>query len=754
MAEGSNGIASSGGGGGIGGGGAAVAPAGVGWEDRDFEVTAEMMLHDVDNERTLDEEEALEGDTDFTSEINDLEKEGEMPLDQLLVLYGYGSTVPVANAAGNGTDAHEEEGEGEEEGEEAEEREEEEGPTQQQQPSEKPDGKAGIEAGPSVDGEEPEQEEAEPRQEADGVGEKAEEEDAAAVAAARAGEEGEEMEEEGEETESSADDLVPLAGSAERPDLLTRTLRSRALLGEGDKGSSESEDDEDYMPSDDWKKEIMVGSMYQAEVPTGICRYQDGEKAYEGEDQLLWRPCPLLLDGELEGFLREAARPGGEGDDHGGGGEGGGGGGGGGEGGGGEGGGPGGGVGGGGGGGLHAIPEGNHVRDREQALYELMRSNYEARRALAKMRSNDRAVKEETGWSEEECRDFENGLRLYGKDFFQIQLNKVRSRSVGECVAFYYMWKKSERHDFFARQHRLSKKKDYMDRLLDECEGATCLPSPGPLTLTLRTDALSGPYAFPSLVIKAERQPSPPRGAAAPPDAEGPPRVHARLAPPPTSPPLPPPLSTSPRALGPAPAAPHNGTNAHAGPDEETPLSPPPPRAVVAAAATTTTAYTNGVAANHRTGNGTAATGAAARGRDASTASLPMAATAAVESADEPSGVASTEDVKVEADAVTAERGEEEEEAMEEGDEEEEEMEKGADDETAARSPGDGEMPAVKPADGEPSPGLATDARREGGGDDGTAPARTVTSSTSSTSSTTTSPPSVVPSESVSTTTT
>ncbi|XP_075920821.1 mesoderm induction early response protein 1-like isoform X1 [Petromyzon marinus] len=520
MAEGSNGIASSGGGGGGGGGvgGAAVAPAGVGWEDRDFEVTAEMMLHDVDNERTLDEEEALEGDTDFTSEINDLEKEGEMPLDQLLVLYGYGSTVPLPNAAGNGTDAHEEEGEGEEEGEEGEEREEEEGPTQQQQqPSEKPGGKAGIEAGPSVDGEEPEQEEAEPLQEADGVGEKAEEE---AVAAARTGEEGEEMEEEGEETESSADDLVPLAGSAERPDLLTRTLRSRALLGEGDKGSSESEDDEDYMPSDDWKKEIMVGSMYQAEVPTGICRYQDGEKAYEGEDQLLWRPCPLLLDGELEGFLREAARPGGEGDDNGvgGGGEGDG------EGGGGDVVGPGGGVGGGGGGGLHAIPEGNHVRDREQALYELMRSDYEARRALAKMRSNERAVKEETGWTEEECRDFENGLRLYGKDFFQIQLNKVRSRTVGECVAFYYMWKKSERHDFFARQHRLSKKKyslhpgvtDYMDRLLDECEGATCLPSPGPLTLTLRTDALSGPYAFPSLVIKAERQPSPTAGSGRP----------------------------------------------------------------------------------------------------------------------------------------------------------------------------------------------------------------------------------------------
>jgi len=28
-------------------------------------------------------------------------------------------------------------------------------------------------------------------------------------------------------------------------------------------------------------------------------------------------------------------------------------------------------------------------------------------------------------WSEDECRNFENGLRTYGKDFFQIQVNRV-----------------------------------------------------------------------------------------------------------------------------------------------------------------------------------------------------------------------------------------------------------------------------------------------------------------------------------------
>lgn len=64
-----------------------------------------------------------------------------------------------------------------------------------------------------------------------------------------------------------------------------------------------------------------------------------------------------------------------------------------------------------------------------------------------------------TLWSEEECRAFELGLRLYGKDFHMIQSQKVRTRSVGELVQFYYLWKKTERHDVFANNTRLEKKK-------------------------------------------------------------------------------------------------------------------------------------------------------------------------------------------------------------------------------------------------------------------------------------------------------
>ena len=62
-------------------------------------------------------------------------------------------------------------------------------------------------------------------------------------------------------------------------------------------------------------------------------------------------------------------------------------------------------------------------------------------------------------WSEEECRAFESGLRVYGKDFYSIQNQKVGTRGVGELVQFYYLWKKTERHDVFANSFRIEKKK-------------------------------------------------------------------------------------------------------------------------------------------------------------------------------------------------------------------------------------------------------------------------------------------------------
>jgi len=127
--------------------------------------------------------------------------------------------------------------------------------------------------------------------------------------------------------------------------------------------------------------------------------------------------------------------------------------------------------------GVSSLPLGAHVRDDEQALHLLLQCGYNSEEALRRRRMNAIPIADTmTLWSEEECRAFELGLRLYGKDFHMIQSQKVRTRSVGELVQFYYLWKKTERHDVFANNTRLEKKKytlhpgttDYMDRFIDE----------------------------------------------------------------------------------------------------------------------------------------------------------------------------------------------------------------------------------------------------------------------------------------------
>lgn len=72
------------------------------------------------------------------------------------------------------------------------------------------------------------------------------------------------------------------------------------------------------------------------------------------------------------------------------------------------------------------IPTGSHSRDDEQALYLLLQCGYNIEEALRRRRINAVAPQDTMSlWSEEECRNFENGLRTYGKDFHLIQLNKV-----------------------------------------------------------------------------------------------------------------------------------------------------------------------------------------------------------------------------------------------------------------------------------------------------------------------------------------
>ncbi|XP_028312963.1 mesoderm induction early response protein 3 isoform X1 [Gouania willdenowi] len=338
-------------------------------EDHDFDPTAEMLVHEYDDERTLEEEESEDGGRNFSSELADLEKEGNMPLEELLAIYRYEASAgsSIDSSSGDLTD-------------------------------ELPD--------MTLDKEE--------------------------IAKDLLSGDYE------EETQSSADDLTPSVTSHEATDFFPRTLRSNTI-SDGDK---ESECDEDGPSPEDSRKEIMVGAQYQAEVPLGLAHYKDGERVYEDEDELVWSPC-VLSEHKVKGFLSEVLS--------------------------------------------RTTDDRNcfektatHVRDNEQALRELLKCNYNTREAVERHCSHVRSSKEKSPpWSEEECKNFEHALQMYDKNFHLIQKHKVTTRSVAECVAFYYMWKKSERFDVFVQQNRFGKKKfssypgvtDLMDRLVDEAEG-------------------------------------------------------------------------------------------------------------------------------------------------------------------------------------------------------------------------------------------------------------------------------------------
>ncbi|KAG7322554.1 hypothetical protein KOW79_013900 [Hemibagrus wyckioides] len=338
-------------------------------EDHDFDPTADMLVHDYDDEHTLEEEEMREGESNGSSEIADLEKEGNMPLEELLALYRYEPSV--STVGGSSADS-----------------------SSVELTDELPD--------MTLDKEE-------------------------IAKDLLSGDD--------EETQSSADDLTPSVTSHETTDFFPRTLRSNAIY-DGDK---ESEGEEDGLNAEDSRKEIMVGSQYQAEIPS-LTRYSEHEKVYENEDQLLWQP-DVLAESKVKEFLHEATFSCSDG----------------------------------------AMRDRKGlVKDNEQALYELVKCNYNVHEALESYRSKEKSSKGDMlPWTEEECRNFEHALLLYEKNFHLIQKHKVHTRTVAECVAFYYMWKKSERFDFFVQQNRFGKKKfssypgvtDLMDRLVDEAEG-------------------------------------------------------------------------------------------------------------------------------------------------------------------------------------------------------------------------------------------------------------------------------------------
>ncbi|XP_056607617.1 mesoderm induction early response protein 1a isoform X4 [Triplophysa dalaica] len=252
-------------------------------KDKDFDPSADMLVHDFDDEQTLEEEEKLEGETNFNAEIGDLTREGEMPIHELLKLYGYST----------GRSPEEEDGD-----------------VQEEDSSEN-----------------------------------------TCSSNSKLKEEKQDFSDHNEDSQSSSDETPSCSVSHSTAQLIS-SQPSNYLEG----NVEEESEDEDYIPAEDWKKEIMVGSLYQAETPVGLCKYKDNEKVYENEDQLLWNP-ELLPEENVVKFLAEASSRTGEET------------------------------------GVHAIPEGSHIKDNEQALYELVKCNFNAEEALRRLKYNVKAAK-------------------------------------------------------------------------------------------------------------------------------------------------------------------------------------------------------------------------------------------------------------------------------------------------------------------------------------------------------------------------
>lgn len=69
-----------------------------------------------------------------------------------------------------------------------------------------------------------------------------------------------------------------------------------------------------------------------------------------------------------------------------------------------------------------------NLRDDEQALLLLLQCGNNKDEALRRRNLGALPPTNKTSiWSEEECRNFENGIKLYGKCFHEIQASKVRT---------------------------------------------------------------------------------------------------------------------------------------------------------------------------------------------------------------------------------------------------------------------------------------------------------------------------------------
>ncbi|CAI8034292.1 Mesoderm induction early response protein 1 [Geodia barretti] len=203
-----------------------------------------------------------------------------------------------------------------------------------------------------------------------------------------------------------------------RPELPER--RSMRLMANDEKVDSyfsaffdDDEGDDEYFPVEEWKQEIRVGPSYQVEVANVSSQEPYSQQRDTPGDSLLWRP--RSPEDRVVSYLKTVST-------------------------------------------VVKPDSGINSWETEQAMKLLQECDHNVQRAVDVVQEQGLPTGTRQ-WSEEECSEFEEGLRVSGKDFFQLR-KMVPSRSVKELVEFYYIWKKSKRYEDFIIQHgKIGKKK-------------------------------------------------------------------------------------------------------------------------------------------------------------------------------------------------------------------------------------------------------------------------------------------------------
>jgi hypothetical protein len=210
-----------------------------------------MMVNDFDDEQTLEEEESLaakEG-RDCQEEVDELQREGEMPIEELLKLYGAPASGVLATSSGSSSRKR----------------------RRRSRPAE-----TVTEETPVAPTEDP--------------AEESPDEDATTTTTTN-----------NLENTSLDDETIDDDEPSELNKLYTG-MYDKDVKDKLDQSLSD-EEDLDYSPDEDEaKKTIMVGSDYQASIPEGLKKYDDA-LPYENEDKLLWDP--VLSDSDIEDYLNK-----------------------------------------------------------------------------------------------------------------------------------------------------------------------------------------------------------------------------------------------------------------------------------------------------------------------------------------------------------------------------------------------------------------------------------------------------------------